>query len=284
MTPFDFKTGRKQYPEHFEPVCRLAEGGMSTVWKAKDLENGQTVALKVLRADSAEMMAKFREVWQAEEGQIALRLVHPNVVRTLKYGHTKDEVYWLAMELVEGPNLETLIGRKDRAVRMNRFDMVQQAARGLNYIHREGLIHRDFCPKNVLFDPEGKIKIIDFGLTIPVIDRPGWLRDRSGTASYMAPEQIRRGTLDQRCDIYSFGISAYEILTSCRPFPARKLRMRKLEQHLNIEPIPITEADRTVPAQLQPVIDKCIAKDPDSRYKNMEEVLRDFSRALRGAL
>ena len=199
----------------------------------------------------------------------------------MEYGQ-EDESHYIIMEFVDGPNLERLIVQGDGRTRENRFDILVQVGRGLDYIHHQGLIHRDFCPKNILYDSHDTAKIIDFGLTIPAASRPGDIVDHSGTASYMAPEQIKRLKLDERTDIYAFGVTAFEILTGRRPFPHSSDRERRLQYHLNIEPLKLRELDPALPAELQEVIGRCIEKKPQLRYKTMGEVMRDVIRAVRG--
>lgn len=281
MRIFGFSFNRsKDQLSRFERLSLIAEGGMSKVYRCRDRESDKIVALKVLKPETAEWVQQFKKLWRAEEGKIALRLNDPNVVHTLDYGHTEDNTYWISMEFVDAPNLKTLLGRSDPQVKERRLDIVLQSGRALSYIHREGLIHRDFCPKNILFDTQGVVKIIDFGLTVPVSVRLKKGMGRSGTASYMAPEQIRRVGVDQRADIYAFGISAFEILTGRFPFPAARSRARRLEQQLNIELPPLSEVDSTVPPGVHEVIEKCVEKDPDSRYNSMGDVMIAIRRAM----
>jgi serine/threonine-protein kinase len=155
-----------------------------------------------------------------------------------------------------------------------------QTGSGLEYIHREGLIHRDFCPKNVLVAKDGTPKIIDFGLTIPASARHRALVTRAGTASYMAPEQIRNQQVDARTDVYAFGVSVFEILTFRRPFPRSADRTRRMQTHLNVRPRPLRQLEPELPVELEDVIKKCIAKDRDMRYKSMREVMRDLEDAI----
>ena len=272
----------KKKASRYEPIEVIATGGMSEVWKARDKETGGICALKYLEAESVELRHKFQKIFSADEGQIALQMDHPNVVHTFEYGNYKDK-YYIVMEFIDGPTLTWLIVQRDeRVTGDNRFDVLLQAGRGLDYIHKQGLIHRDFCPKNILYDTDGTAKTIAFGLSTPAASRPTKLVDMSGTASYMAPEQIRRQDLDARTDIYAFGISAFEILTGERPFPTTSNRERKLQNHLNVEPKRVRDIDPCLPEALDDVVAKCIEKDPDARYNSMTEVMRDIQRGMRG--
>jgi len=263
----------------YELLEEIAHGGMSVIWRARHRKTGQIAAVKVLKPESAELLEKVKRIFSAEEGQIALHLNHPNVITTYDYGWARKNCYYIAMEYVDGPNLEKLILQEDPRLQGRRMDLILQMGRGLLYIHTEGLVHRDFCPKNVLFNSQDTAKIIDFGLAIPHSEMHRAVGGRSGTASYMAPEQIRRKKLDQRTDIYAFGVSMFEVLTGRRPFPETSVRERKMEHHLNVEPVHLSEAMPSLPRELGHVVAKCIAKDPAMRYKNMAETLKDLQHA-----
>jgi len=276
----DFLRGKKSALDEYEFVELVAEGGMGHVWKARHSPSGRIYAIKVMKPETAETREKFREIWAADEGQIALKLKHPNVVETYEYGED-DERYFVIMEFIDGRNVAELICYKPERVRQHRFDIVVQSGRGLNHLHSRGLVHRDFCPKNILFDSENRAKLIDFGLTIPAVERPESKMDLAGTASYMAPEQIRRTGVDARSDIYAFGVSAFEILTGERPFPASSSQDKKLTRHLNEEPRRLREMDPGLPQELEDAVSKCMEKQPDRRYNSMEEVLKDIVRITR---
>jgi len=239
---------------------RVASGGMSAIWRARHPTTGRLYAVKILTPESAELQASFGKVFAAEEGQTALRLDHPNVIKTHEYGRHGRDAYYIVMEYVDGPNLETLIVLQAPRVRENRFDLALQVGAGLAYIHEQGLIHRDFCPKNVLYGSDGVAKIIDFGLSIPAGVKSPLAEARAGTASYMAPEQIRSQPLDERADIYAFGLSVFEILTCRRPFPDTSDRSRRMQHRLNVEPLRLREVAPELPAELEAVIGKCIEK------------------------
>ncbi|MHC4591908.1 MAG: serine/threonine protein kinase [Planctomycetota bacterium] len=261
-------------------LSEVARGGMSRIWQAKHLETGRVCAVKILTPESAEVMDTFKKAFEADEGAIALRLDHPNVIRTFDYGRGRGSEYYIVMEYVDGPTLETMIIVEYPRVAKQRSDLLLQMGAGLHYIHQQGLIHRDLCPKNVLYGREGTIKIIDFGLTIPAGLKIRAAAARAGTASYMAPEQIRSQPVDVRADIYAFGLSAFEVLTGKRPFPMAGDRGQRMRDHLNVEPLRLRQAAPELPAQLERVIHKCIAKDRDLRYKSMAEVIEELKAAL----
>jgi len=264
----------------YELIEEMAHGGMSRVWKARRPGTEEICALKILTPESAETQKRFEEVFETGEGEIALRLDHPNVVRTFDYGRGQRGEYYIAMEFVDGPNLGTLIAVESPRVRKNRFDLLLRIGSGLEYIHKRGLIHRDFCPKNVLYAHDGQVKIIDFGLTIPASLKHRAVVTRAGTVSYMAPEQIRNQALDARTDIYAFGMSMFEILTYRRAFPRSGDRTRNMQQHLNAPAVPLRQVAPDLPEAMEKVIQKCIAKDRNLRYKSMFEVMTDLHGAV----
>jgi serine/threonine protein kinase len=270
---------RKRYGG-YELLDVIARGGMSHIWKAKDPATGQIVAVKVLTPESVEVIEMYRRFFETEEGQVALSLSHPNVIKTHEFGHGRKSEYYLVMEYIHGPNLEVLIGRGSPRVRENRFSLLMQMGAGLRYIHQRGLVHRDFCPKNVLFGEDRVAKIIDFGLTIPlsVRQRSGMLR--AGTASFMAPEQVRGHAVDERTDIYAYGLTCYEVLAGRRPLPPGRDSAKRMQDQLNIEPVALGRVVEGLPEEMQATIGKCIEKEPRLRYKSMDEVMRDMRIAV----
>ncbi len=268
----------------YELLEEVARGGMSIVWKARNPEDDQIYAVKVLTPESVEMMEQFKEIFETEEGEIALRLDHPNVVKTYEYGRAGRGSYYIVMEYVDGPNLQHQIVLESERVRESRFDICLQIGRGLTYIHDQGLIHRDFCPKNVLFGSGRVAKVIDFGLCVPLELKERQYVSRAGTASYMSPEQVRNRPLDVRTDIYAYGMSVFEILTSRRPLPWAGKRTRRMQDHLNIKPLRLREVDPALPEELEQTIEKCIAKDRSMRYKSMHDVMKDMRAAVKIAL
>ena len=267
----------------YVPEERIGTGGMSTIWRARHAQTGKVCALKILTPESAELQTSFGKVFAAEEGKTALRLDHPNVIKTFEYGREGKSKYYIVMEYVDGPNLETLILLQSSRVKGNRFELLLQVGGGLAYIHKQGLIHRDFCPKNVLYGADGIAKIIDFGLSIPTGIKSPLAEARAGTASYMAPEQIRSQPLDERADVYAFGLSAFEILTCRRPFPASSDRSRRMQHRLNVKPLRLREVAPELPRALETIIGKCIEKDRKMRYKAMPEVMKDLRAAVETA-
>ncbi len=246
MLDFLFSRGRKRYGG-YELLEEIARGGMSRVWKAKKPDDDKIVAVKVLTPESVETMARFKEVFETEEGEIALRLSHPNVVRTYRL-RPRGQGRLLHRDGVRRRAEPGDAGgagvppHSPGALRAGAAD-----GGGAPYIHEQGLIHRDFCPKNVLYGEDNVAKIIDFGLCVPAFLQERTFMARAGTASYMAPEQVRSQPLDVRADVYAYGMSAFEVLTNRRPFPRTQSRSRRMQDHLNIKPLRLRQVCPTCP-------------------------------------
>ena len=252
----------------------IAHGGMSVVHRGTRIADGKGVAVKLITPEYTALAEQLDAVFQkGSEGEVALALRHENVVRTFEYGK-KGKQYFIIMEFVDGPNLKQLIDSGDPRWLDHRYRIALDVGRGLDYIHKNNLVHRDFSPKNILLDADNRPKIIDFGLAVPAYMKQEWRFDRSGTASYMAPEQVRGHKVDARTDIYAYGMTVYEILTGRRPYPEAKTRQAKMTGHLNLEPVLPRKYDPSIPIPLEHVILRCIAKDPHSRFPKMADILQ----------
>lgn len=254
----------------------LGVGGMATVWRAEE-ESGRQVALKVLhpgRSDSDEERRFKREFMTLRD------LRHPNVVAV--YGAGRASVYpWLAMELVEGTDLDGLLSRWAEVRPPDRFAQVLAILRGLcealDHVHQRGLIHRDIKPSNVLLGRDGRPKLTDFG----VVKAPGGQFSTQltqvgrlvGTVAFMAPEQISGAPVDGRADLYSLGAVLYLLLTGRRPIEAESIA-GYLSRHLSEDPPSPSEVDPRVPRQLDRICMRLLRKDPAQRYASAAQVLR----------
>ena len=262
----------------------IASGGMSVVYRAKDRETGDMVALKIIKQGAMEVSDRIQRAYHKSEGEIAASLRHESVVRTFDHGF-EGKRYYLAMEYVDGSDLKSLINMRDPMVTNNRMGLIMKMGSGLAYIHDQNLLHRDFCPKNVLLTSSGEPKIIDFGLCIPRRRKKRWKWDRSGTPSYMAPEQVRGQPVDERADIYAFGLTMYEVLAGKRAFKESPTREGKMQPHLNVLPPPPSQFDTTVTPALDAICIKAVAKQREQRHVSMNELLaelRDAAGELQG--
>jgi len=259
-------------------VDEIAEGGMSRIYKAEDRSRNITVALKLLNVEAVRNVDRHQsDEGVFSEGAIAIQLDHPNIVHTYEYGRNEGQ-YFVAMELIDSFSLKYLIYAGSPLLREHKYDLMHQIADGIRYMHRSGFIHRDLCPRNILVDAFGVPKIIDFGLAVPK-DRMEGRRDlRSGTPTYMAPEQVRGTDIDERCDIYSFGILAYEMLVGRLPYAAEGVSVRS--QHLSGYATPPRRLDPTIPCEVEDIVMKAMEKEPDDRYQAMSDLVKTLTRAV----
>jgi len=263
-------------PVNYHIVREVAQGGMSVVYEATRNADNARVAIKIITPKFTQLAAQLDEAFEkGSEGEIALTLRHPNVIRTYDYGHKAHE-YYIVMEFIEGPNLKQLIDQHSLRISEHGLQISIQIARGLAYIHKHGLVHRDFCPKNILLTEDGTPKIIDFGLAIPAHLKDKWRYDRSGTAAYMAPEQVRGQKVDARTDVYAFSVSMFEILTGTRPFPDDPDKGRKLALHLNRDPANPRERNRNISIALEHILLRGMARERDDRYATVDAMLKDI--------
>lgn len=252
---------------------KIAEGGMSTVYKATSSAAHEIIAIKVLFPRYSRHKQKLKKIFMEKqvEGEMAISLNHPNIIRTYSYGK-KIKYYYFIMEYINGLNLKDMIYQRRALLKKRRLDIMKQVAQGLNYLHTCGIIHRDMCPKNILIPDEGNVKIIDFGLSISRSSKYKGLGERSGTPSYMAPEQIRALEADVRTDIYSFGVTMYEMLAGKQPFDGADDYAR-MQQHLTAEPVPLNKVVSDIPPALVEIVSRAMQKDPADRYKSIRELL-----------
>ena len=271
-----FKGGRST-PSNYTIGREVARGGMSIVYEGIRKADNAQVAIKIITPEFTQLAEQLEKIFnKGSEGEIAMSLRHPNVVRTFDFGRMGRE-YYITMEFIDGPNLKQLIDQKNARWSEDRLNIAIQAGRGLAFIHKHKLVHRDFCPKNILLQQDGTPKIIDFGLAVPAHLRQKWRWDRSGTAAYMAPEQVRGQKVDQRTDVYAYGVSLYEILTGHRPLPDDPDRYKKMAVHLNVQPGSPRHYNRNIPVALEHVMLKAMAKSPERRYASVGAMLKELN-------
>ena len=266
------KLKRVNLEKRFTILLEHGQGSMSRVYKAVDKESGKVVCLKVQdKEKSDEAAARAAREHRPPEGEIGLQIVHPNVVRTLEFGATPRGEHFLVMEFVDGVPMHHLRSTRAPLSLAEKVDLLVQAAEALAAVHQAGFIHHDFGPKNLLVDRENRLKLIDFGLSVPntaEFHRPG---NRTGTLNYMAPELLRRESTDQRLDIFSFGVTAYEFLTGRLPYEAAT-SMEMMLRRINTPPLDIAKADPRLPEDLCAVVRKLMERSPRDRFGSMVEV------------
>jgi serine/threonine protein kinase len=257
--------------KRFELIGRIGQGSMSKVWRARDRELGRIVCLKLLdRVKTAKFEARFPGLKRPPEGQICLGLRHPNVVQTFEFGVTTDKEPYLVMELIDGMGMNFLIETKSPDLEGKRVALLLQAADGLEYIHKQGFLHRDICPRNMMVTKAGVLKYIDFGLAIPYTPefcRPG---NRTGTPNYLAPELIKRTTTDHRVDLFALGVTAYELFTGNLPWEKAE-SMQTLLSHMNSPGKDPRNLRREIDKRTAAFLIKGIEREPKLRFQTAAE-------------
>lgn len=272
------KIPRINIADRFGLELRIGQGSMSKVWKARDGKLGRQVCLKILDKEKTKRFdARFVGLVRPHEGIISVELKHKNCVNAYDWGFTKDGEIFIVMEMVEGVGLNFLIETNSKQLEKNRANYLIQAAEGLGYIHDKGYMHRDVCPRNMLVNSEGILKIIDFGLTIPnTADfcKPG---NRTGSANYMAPELVRRSFTDQRVDLFALGVTAYEVYTANLPWESGGQSLQSALSRMNSPPKDPRDFKPDMPEPIAQFLLKAIAKDPNERFQTAAE----FKEALK---
>src|SRR5215467_6999102 len=256
----------------------IGRGGMGVVYRAYDLRLKRTVALKLV-APSLALDERFRERF-ARESELVMSLEHPNVVPIYDAGDADGRDY-LAMRLVDGTDLGSLL-RAEGALEPDRAVAIcTQIAAALDAAHARGLVHRDVKPSNVLLDSSGHVYLADFGLTRTLDDEgSGAGEDRAvGTPAYLAPEQLEGRPADGRADVYSLGCVLYECLTGEPVFP-RDSRLAVAWAHLEEEPPRASKRRAGLPEAVDTVLARALAKDPEQRFATCGELVAAAQNAL----
>lgn len=262
--------------ERYEILEKIGSGGMSVVYKAKCHTLNRLVAIKVLKEEFASdenFVSKFKM-----EAQAAARLSHPNIVNV--YDVVDEEnLHYIVMELIEGITLKSYIEKKELLDSKEAIGIAIQVAQGIAAAHEQHIIHRDIKPQNMIISKDGKVKVADFGIARAVSSQTVNSSAAVGSVHYISPEQARGGYCDERSDIYSFGITLYEMVTGRVPFEGDNTVAVALA-HLEDPVVPPGDYNPQVYPGLEDIILKCTKKKPDRRYGSMEEVIHDLRRVL----
>ncbi|MEI8227312.1 MAG: serine/threonine-protein kinase [Planctomycetota bacterium] len=265
-------TAKVDVDRRFERLHESISGTMSSFHKAKDKTTGGVVGLKILDPGKLEPIeSRYKGLGKPGEGEIGAKIIGPNIVKTLEWGTTKDGRPFVVQEYVEGTLLHSLLSAKKPLPPAKRLDLVRQAAVAIATVHKAGFVHRDICPRNFILRPDGRLILIDFGLTVP--DKPVFLQpgNRIGTPNYMAPEVVRRKQADKRIDVFSFGVTAYEICTLDLPWPRGTSGSAAMTH--DSPPVPIRDHWPEVPEPLANAIMACLDAEPARRPDSMDRFL-----------
>ncbi|MEM6794875.1 MAG: protein kinase [Acidobacteriota bacterium] len=262
--------------DRFEILSELGAGGMGVVYKARDRELNELVALKMLKHEAFTDSSGLDRL--KEELKLARKISHPNVLRTFDFGEA-DGFPFISMEFVRGVTLKHLLEQSDRLPLSAGLHMARQLCRGLKAAHGQSVIHRDIKPENMIIEPTGNVKLMDFGIAQTVRRRRGDETSDApivGTPHYLAPEQLEGLEPDMRADIYSSGVVFFEIFCGKLPYPTGGSVMKIIGRKLNEEPQKPSEAWPEIPAELERIIEKCLARNREERYAGVEKLLQDL--------
>ena len=263
----------------------VGRGGMAEVFRARDIRLDRIVAVKTLRDDLARdqtFQARFRR-----EAQSAASLNHPSIVAVYDTGEDMlgpTPVPYIVMEYVDGRTLRDLLREDRRLLPERAMEITDGVLRALDYSHRNGIVHRDIKPGNVMLTRASDVKVMDFGIARAVSDSQATMTQTAqviGTAQYLSPEQARGERVDARSDLYSTGCLLYELLTGRPPFTGDS-PVAIAYQHVRENPIPPSRVDPEIPGWADAIVLKAMAKDPADRYQSAGEMRQDIQRALSG--
>ncbi len=269
LSPGAFLNGR------YEVVKRIGTGGMADVYQGKDHKLKRLVAIKVLKIEFSKDVS-FVKKFQTE-AEAAAGIMHPNIVNVYDVGEDSGYNY-MVMELVEGITLKDYIEKKGRLQDKEVISVAIQMASGLQAVHGKLLVHRDVKPQNVMISTEGKVKVTDFGIAKPT-SSDTVNANAMGSVHYTSPEQARGGVCNIHSDIYSTGITIYEMITGIVPFDGASTVEIALK-HLQEDMLPASEYVPDIYYSLERIIIKCTQKNPDRRYTSMNDLIIDLKRAL----
>ncbi|MCR4937501.1 MAG: Stk1 family PASTA domain-containing Ser/Thr kinase [Lachnospiraceae bacterium] len=261
--------------DRYEVLEKVGAGGMSDVFRAKDHKLNRFVAVKVLKqefSENTEFRSKFRM-----EAQAAAGLMHANIVNVYDVGEESGSSY-IVMELVEGITLKKYIEKKARLSVKEAVSIAIQVARGIEAAHNNHIIHRDIKPQNIIISKEGKVKVTDFGIAKAATSNT-ITSNVMGSVHYTSPEQVRGGFSDEKSDIYSLGITLFEMLTGRVPYNG-ETTVAVAIQHIQ-EPMPSPrDYVSEIPVSVEQIVLKCTEKSPDMRYQYAGELIEDLKRSL----
>ena len=262
--------------KRYEILGRIGSGGMADVYKGKDHKLNRYVAVKVLKSDyrnDESFIKKF-----VSEAQAAAGLMHPNVVNVYDVGQDRG-LYYMVMELVEGITLKEYIEKKERLSAKETISISIQMISGIQAAHNHHIIHRDIKPQNIIISKDGKVKVTDFGIARATTSTATISTNVMGSVHYTSPEQAKGGIVDERSDIYSAGISMYEMVTGHVPFDGDStvsVALKHLKEKIVAPSVEVPD----IPYSLDCIIMKCTEKNVERRYQNCQDLISDLKHSL----
>jgi beta-lactam-binding protein with PASTA domain/predicted Ser/Thr protein kinase len=262
----------------YRVMRKLGSGGMADVYLAEDEELGRRVAIKILNdrhANDEQFVERFRR-----EAKNAAGLSHPNIVSIYDRGEAEG-TYYIAMEYLDGRSLKELLIARGPMPIADAVSYTRQILNALRFAHKKGVVHRDIKPHNVMADPDGRLKVTDFGIARAGASQMTEAGAIVGTAQYLSPEQARGEAVDQRSDLYSVGVVLYEMLTGHVPFTG-DTPVEIAMKHLSEAPRPPSTMRPDVSPDLDMIVLRALAKNPDDRFQSAEEMDAELARVAGG--
>jgi len=283
------KVEKVDLTSRFDLIGRIGQGSMSKVFRGRDPATDRMYAVKILdMAKTRKLDERFlaKGLTRPSEGEVAVQLDHPRIVKTYEHGWTVDNEIFLVMEFVEGVSLSFLIDTQNEHMQQGRLRFMIELGEAIEHFHSKNLIHRDICPRNILLDETYHIKLIDFGLVVPntpPFQQPG---NRTGTAQYMAPELMKRKKTDQRIDIFSYAMTCFEMYANRLPWDNTGQTIDLMQQRINTPAADIREFVSDIDEDVAETIMRGLESDPSSRWASASQMVarfRDARNRLEGA-
>lgn len=262
--------------DRYEIIEQIGTGGMADVYKAKCHKLNRYVAIKVMKSELSQDKTFVSKFWA--EAQSAAGLVNPNVVNVYDVG-VENGIYYIVMELVEGITLKKYIEKRGRLPYKEAVSIAIQVANGMDAAHKHNIVHRDIKPQNIIISKEGKVKVTDFGIAKVASSATINTSASMGSVHYISPEQARGGYSDERSDIYSLGITLFEMLTGTVPFDGDSAVSVAVQHIQDSIPLP-SQLVEGVPVSVDKIVLKCTQKKTDRRYQSAAELIVDLKKSL----
>ncbi len=262
--------------DRYEIIEQIGTGGMADVYKAKCHKLNRYVAIKVMKSEFSQDKTFVSKFWA--EAQSAAGLVNPNVVNVYDVG-VENGIYYIVMELVEGITLKKYIEKRGRLPYKEAVSIAIQVANGMDAAHKHNIVHRDIKPQNIIISKEGKVKVTDFGIAKVASSATINTSASMGSVHYISPEQARGGYSDERSDIYSLGITLFEMLTGIVPFDGDSAVSVAVQHIQDSIPLP-SQLVEGVPVSVDKIVLKCTQKKTDRRYQSAAELIVDLKKSL----
>lgn len=262
--------------QRYEILELVGSGGMADVYKARDRRLNRDVAIKILKEEhhsDKKFLTNFRK-----EAQSVARLSHPSIVNVFDVEEDND-LHYIVMEFVEGLTLKKIIDRKGRLPVSEAIGIAIRIGEGIEAAHSSGIIHRDIKPQNIIISNNGTVKITDFGIAKVATSNTIAVGQPTGSVYYISPEQARGGYLDERSDIYSLGVTLYEMLSGRPPFSADNTVSIAL-LHMNEDAVPLRKLLPELPSSVEKIVSKCMQKKPERRYLTVSDLISDLKKSI----